>query len=154
MEQETYNLLTAFTGIVALIVTIAGLYGLYIQIRKLRESVWSATHSKLCDQSLELLKFFSTIPGSYDYFYHKKTLTEDAAEKASILYATEALANFLEQLVLQKKNLPAKQWDVWERFIHTTFKYSVVVMDFIQQNREWYSTELLIIADDCKFKYI
>ena len=153
MSQESFNLLSVIVSIASLLVTLIGLYGVYIQIRKIRETIWSNTHSKLCDQSFELLRFFSENPKTYDYFYNKKILVQDEPDRIFILYATEALANFMEHLMLQKENLPDKQWEVWKRFIYTTFKSSVIIRTFIQDHREWYSTDLLAIADDCKILY-
>ena len=107
----------------------------------------------MADQSFELLKFLSETPSTYDYFYKKKLLENDAPDKIIALYTAEALANFMEHLILQKDNLPDKQWEVWKRFIYTTFKSSIVLRDFIQDNREWYSSELLAVADECKLLY-
>ena len=108
MSQESFNLLSVIVSIASLLVTLIGLYVVYIQIRKIRETIWSNTHSKLCDQSFELLRFFSENPKTYDYFYNKKILVQDEPDRIFILYATEALANFMEHLMLQKENLPDK----------------------------------------------
>ncbi len=153
MEQNAFNLLSAVIAIISLLITMIGLYAVYLQIQKLRESVWSNTHSKLCDQSFELLKFFSENPNTYAYFYERKVLEENAPDRIFILYASEALANFLEHLILQKENLPLKQWQVWERFIYTTFRASAVIGVFIRSNSEWYSKELLMIAEECELRY-
>lgn len=153
MNQDLYNLWSIMIAVLSLLITLGGLYAVYFQITKLRTSAWSETHAKLCDQSFELLRFFSETPDTYDYFYHKKPLADDAPNKVIILYATEALVNFMEHVMLQKENLPDKQWEVWNRFIHTTFKTSVVVSKFIQDNRDWYSSELLMIADACRVLY-
>lgn len=153
MNQENYNLITAIVAILTLMVTIVGLYAVYFQILKIRETTWSTTHSKLTDQSFELLKFMSEHPDTYDYFYKKKLLDDQSANKIIVLYIAEALANFIEHLVLQRNNMPEKQWEVWNRFIYTTFKLSIVVREFVQENREWYSSELSTIADECKVLY-
>jgi len=148
MDQGTFNLITVVVSIGTLIITLVGLYAVYIQIKKLRQAAWSDTHSKLSDQSFELLRFLAQNPGTYDYFYNRKKLEDDAEDKVFILYATEALVNFLEHLVLQKENLPKRQWHVWKRFIYSTFESSELVCSFIQKYRSWYSAELLAIADE------
>ena len=153
MQQGSFNLLSGIISIAALLVTIVGLVAVYVQIKKIRETLWSNTHSKLCDQSFELLRFFSENPKTYDYFYNRKILEPYETDKIFILYATEALANFMEHLILQKENLPEKQWEVWKRFIYTTFKSSIIIRVFIQDHREWYSNDLLAIADECKILY-
>lgn len=136
MKQDTYNLISTIISIASFVLTIAGLFIVYVQIVKIKESTWSNTHSNLCNESFELLKFFSEHPETYDYFYKRKVLEDKAKDKVIILYATEALANFLEHLTLQKGNLPARQWEVWKRFIYSTFKLSVLVRTFIQDNRD------------------
>lgn len=153
MDQAVYNSLSIYLSVITLVITIGGLYAVYFQIKKIKEAAWSNTHSKLCDQSFELLKFFSERPYTYDYFYNSKELSENDKHRVDVLYATEALANFLEHLVLQKDNLPLKQWQVWERFIYTTFKTSKVVSVFIRNHREWYSEYLLTIVDKCELLY-
>jgi hypothetical protein len=66
-----------------------------------------------------------------------------------MLYAAEALANFMEQLVLQQLNLPKKQWQVWRRFICSSFEGSSALQEFFRHHRTWYSPELLRIIDEC-----
>jgi hypothetical protein len=146
MGQEAFNLLSAIVAVAGFIVTSAGLYALYFQIVKLREATWSNTHSKLCDQSFELIRFLSEAPSTYAYFYERKSLQPNTPDRVHILYAAEAIANFLEHLILQRNNLPQKQWEVWKRFIHSTFEASVVVQNFIQEHNDWYSDELVEIA--------
>lgn len=153
MNQELFNLWSIIIAVLSLLITLVGLYAVYVQISKLRNAAWSNTHAKLCDQSLELLRFFNETPETYDYFYYQKPLADDAPNRVTILYAAEALVNFMEHIILQKENLPDKQWEVWNRFIHTTFKTSVVVSNFIHDNRDWYSPDFLAIADACRVLY-
>ena len=148
MCDSTYNLWSIILSVISLLVAAVGLYAVYYQIKKLQQSNWSNTHSILSSQSLEILKFFGEHPETYPYFYEKKVLEKGSSDKIIILYAAEALANFIEQLVLQKDNMPEKQWDVWYRFILTTFDKSVVVKTFLNDNRRWYADELMNISDN------
>jgi hypothetical protein len=150
MSTEIYNSWSIALAAISLLVTALGLGGAYIQIKKLQESAWSNMHSKLCDQSFELLKFLSETPGTYDYFYNKKPLQPDEPGHAMVLYQAEALANFLEHLILQQDQLPEKQWEVWQRFISGTFDASVVVCQFITEHSDWYSPDLVGIARKCQ----
>ena len=147
MDQNLINILTALATIGSFLVTAIGLIAVYVQIKKLRESIWGNTHSKLCDQSFELIKFLSEKPQTYDYFYNGKVLEEGSKDQVYVLYATEALANFLEHLVLQKSNLPDRQWEVWYRFICSTYTGSEVLRQFLHTHRDWYSSELLSLTD-------
>jgi hypothetical protein len=137
----------ALAAVGSFLVTAIGLYAVYVQIKKLRESIWSNTHSKLCDQSFELIKFLAEKPTTYDYFYHGKVLEDGDKDRVYVLYAAEALANFLEHLVLQKQNLPEQQWDVWRRFIYSTYECSAVLRSFIHSHRDWYCDELISMTD-------
>lgn len=150
MEQDCYNFINIIISVISLAVTIIGLRVAYIQIRKLRKDTWSNMHSRLCDQSFEILKFFNDNPITYDYFYNNKELDENSPDKVTVLYSAEALANFLEHLLLQKENLPKEQWMVWERFINSTFASSIVVKEFINKREDWYSKELVKIANKRK----
>lgn len=151
MNQEAYNDITIVISIASLLVTSGGLYAVYVQLRKVRENVWSNMHSKLCDQSFELIRLLSDTPGCYDYFYNNKKIDENVHNKAAILLAAEAIANFLEHLILQKGNLPVAQWEVWSRFIYSTLKGSAVVVEFIKSRPDWYSAELLLIVEECSY---
>lgn len=119
----------------------------YVQIRKVRDALWSDTHSRLTEQSLELIKFLAEKPETYDYFYNSKFLQDDAPDRIFVLYAAEALANFMEHLSLQKKSLPLSQWLVWDRYIRGACIDSIVLRHFIDDHRSWYSPELLSIID-------
>jgi hypothetical protein len=146
MGQNLINILTASAAIGSFLVTAIGLFAVYVQIKKLRESIWGNTHSKLCDQSFELIKFLAEKPQTYDYFYNGKTLEEGSKDQVYVLYAAEALANFLEHLVLQRSNLPDRQWEVWRRFICSTYTGSKILQEFLDTHREWYSSELLSLT--------
>lgn len=139
----------AIAAVGSLLVTAIGFFVLYLQIKKLRDAIWGDTHGRLCDQSLALLRFLAEKPETYDYFYSGKDLEKDNPERIFILYASEALVNFLEHLVLQRQNLPTKQWAAWHRFICSTYNGSPVVRTFIKEHRDWYSGELTAIADEC-----
>ena len=149
MKSELYNIYSIILSVIALLVTIAGLYGVFIQIQKIREVGWSNINSKLCDQSFELLKLINDNPNTYDYFYHNKVLLQDAPERVSVLCITEALANFLEHLLLQHNQLPPVQCAVWRRFINSTFNSSVAVCEFITEHSDWYSPDIVAIAIEC-----
>jgi hypothetical protein len=148
MSQDLINLITACAAAGSFLVTAIGLYAVYFQMRKLSESIWSNTHSKLCDQSFELKRFLAEKPETYDYFYNGKVLEEGCQDRIYILFAAEALANFLEHLILQKQSLPEQQWEVWRRFICSTFQSSMVLREFLENHRDWYSSELLAMKDD------
>ncbi len=149
MNPTWADVTMAVAAVGSLVVTAVGLYAVYIQIKKVREAVWGETNGRLCDQSLELLRFLAEKPETYDYFYGGKELEEDHPNRVFILYASEAIANFLEHLALQRGNLPGQQWDTWRRFIRSTYDGSPAVRDFFKRHREWYSDELLSILDTC-----
>jgi len=148
MNPTWADIMMAIASVGSLLVTAIGIIFLYVQITKLRESMWSDTNSRLCDQSFELIRFLAEKPETYDYFYNAKPLKEDDPNRVFILYAAEALANFLEHLVLQRQNLPKRQWDVWERFIWSTYEGSSALQEYFVRHRTWYSKELLSIIDE------
>lgn len=139
----------ALTSVATLLVTAAGLWAVFIQIRKLRVALWSDTQGRLCDQSFELLRFLAERPETYDYFYKNKPLEQHDPNRAYILYAAEALANFMEHLILQRANLPEHQWSVWHRFIISSYENCPVLQDFLQTHRSWYASEFLAPTDTC-----
>jgi hypothetical protein len=150
MDRPWTEVLQAIASVGTLIVTAAGLFAVYIQIRKLQSAVWGETHGKLCDQSLELLKMLAEKPSTRPYFAESKELSADEPEHAFVLYAAEAIANFMEHLVLQRDNLPQNQWDRWNDFIDGQLEESPVIQEFLLRNRQWYSTALMAHVDELK----
>jgi hypothetical protein len=141
---------SAVAAILSLIAITAGSLGLlWYQLLKLEQATWGDTHSKLYEHSLELLRFLAEKPETYDYFYNGKELAKDDPNRIFVLYASEALANFCEELVLLKDKLPKKQWEVWHRFICDTYESSPPVRDFMKDHQHWYSAELKSITDKC-----
>jgi hypothetical protein len=141
--------MSAWAALLSLLVTAIGLFFLWYQLKKLEQATWGDTHSKVCDHSLELLRFLAEKPETYDYFYKDKELAKDDANRVLVLYASEAMTNFFEVLVLLKDNLPRKQWEVWHKFICSRYESSPPVRDFIRDHQNWYSAEVKSIADQC-----
>src|SRR6476659_8876519 len=101
----------AVAAVLSLFVTGGGLVAVFIQIRKLREAVWGETNGRLCDQSLELLRFLAEKPDTYDFFYRGIEAGDDHPDRVFILYASETIANFIEHVALQKPTLNPGQCD-------------------------------------------
>jgi hypothetical protein len=78
-----------------------------------------------------------------------KALEDDAPERIFILYAAEAIANFMEHLALQQRSMSRQQWTVWDRFIRSSYENSRVLQDILDEHRDWYADELLAIVDRC-----
>jgi len=148
MGPNWADIIMALSAVGSLVVTGIGLCAVYVQLKKVRESVWGDTHGRLCEQSIELLRFLAEKRETYDYIYAGKELEPKNPDRVHVLFVTEAIVNFLEHLVLQKDNLPEKQWMTWRRFIVSTYAGSPVIRDFITSHREWYSEDLLLIANE------
>jgi hypothetical protein len=152
MNPNWAEIIMALAAVGSFFVTAIGLIFLYIQLKKLSESSWSDTQTRLQEQSLQLIRFLAEKPESYDYFYNNKPLAETDPNRIYILYAAEALANFIEHVVLQQNNMPNQQWLVWERFIRNTYEGCSVLQEFFRLRRNWYSQNILSIIDDCDRK--
>lgn len=146
MRTEDYNLYSIILSAISLLATITGLVAVYYQIQKIRLTTWSTVHSKLTDQSFELLKLLNQEDDTYEYFYENKQLVPGAYNETTIKLIAEAFANFMEHLILQKENLPKQQWQVWDRFIRSTLKNSAIVKEFITDHPEWYCQALVEIS--------
>ena len=144
------DLLSLRIDFATLIVAVVGLSATYWQLVKVKESGWSAVHSTLCDQSFELIKLCMERPSLYDYFYHGKIMTDEETDKVRVYLVSEAFANFMEQLILQKGSLPEAQWKVWERFVKSTLESSSIVGDFILDHNGWYSEDLVKVVDNSR----
>lgn len=132
----------AVTSILALLITGLGLLAVYVQIRKLKEAVWGDTHAKLCEQSLDVLRFIAERPATYAYFYHGKALEAGDPNEVEVLLTCEAVANYLEHIVLQRENLPEGQWTTWRAFVKSTYDSSPALRAFLSRHPVWYAKEL------------
>jgi hypothetical protein len=113
------------------------------QISQAERTIRGSTHERLTAESFEVLRFLASVPNSYAYFYEGKELGETDTNREFILYATEALANYVEHVVAEKPNMTDVDWRVWSRFIDDTFRRAPVVRKHVEQHCKWYSPELL-----------
>lgn len=126
---------------------VTGFVFLQRQISQAERTIRGTSHERLTAESFEVLRFLASVPRTYRYFYEGKELDAHEEHREFILYATEALANYVEHVVTEKPNMTAADWKVWQRFLEDTFRRAPVVRKHLERHSHWYSPELLQIAD-------
>lgn len=117
------------------------------QISQAERTIRGTTHERLTAESFEVLRFLASVPRTYAYFYEGKELDGDEEHRESILYATEALANYAEHVIAEKPNMTEADWKVWRRFLDDTFRRAPIVRNHVERHSDWYAPELLEIAN-------
>jgi hypothetical protein len=130
------------------VVALGGIFFVREQLKQVERTIRGDVHERLTAESIEILKFLATHPESYAYFYEKKSLKTDDPDRAFVLYAAEILANYMENVITQRENMSERDRKVWDHFVVDTSKLAPVVRTVLLEHREWYSPELVKIAED------
>jgi hypothetical protein len=147
--EEIFNKTILIIGI---IVNIFGFYFVVQQIRQQALATRGETYSSLCGLSYEILKLLSDRPYLYPYFYEKKPLSENSDKRVEILCCCEMIANYCDNTVLQRENIPEHVWKRWRYFVCEQIANSIVLQNFLLEYREWYSLEIQIILNELQIK--
>ncbi|MGH6817403.1 MAG: hypothetical protein ACREC1_01365 [Methylovirgula sp.] len=134
MAPNWAEVVQAMAAIATIPVALGGTFFVWRQIKHIERTIHSTTHERLTAESFELLKFLASVPDTYAYFYEGQPLGPEDAHREFILYATEAIVNYMEHIVAQKPNMNAEDWDVWKRFIEDAFKRAPVVRAHLERH--------------------
>ena len=147
MAPNWAEIVEAIAAAGTMLVAIGGIFFVLRQIKQVERTIRGTTHERLTAESFELLRFLASVPDTYAYFYEGKPLGADDENREFILYATEALVNYMDHVIAEKPNMNAKDWIVWKRFVEDTCRRAPVVRAHLNQNGAWYSPELTAILD-------
>jgi hypothetical protein len=129
-------------ALTAITVNVAGFYFVIGQIRQQALATRGETYASLCGLSYEILRMLADRPHLYAYFYEGKPLDEAGEHRIEVLCCCEMIANYCDNTALQRENIPDHVWQRWRNFIREQLALSVVLHDFMQQYRDWYSPEV------------
>jgi hypothetical protein len=129
------------------IIAAGGIFFVLQQLKQVERTIRGDAHERLTTGSIEILKLLAGNPESYAYFYEGKPLTHDDPNRVFVLYVAEIFANYMENVINQKENMGKRDGAVWNRFVVDTCKMAPVVRTFLIERKEWYSPELVGIAE-------
>lgn len=142
---------------IEIFLTVAGiainLCGFIFVIRQIKQQALATrgeTYTSLCGLSFEILKMIADRPYLYPYFYERKILREGEVSseiRLEVLMCCEMIANYCDNTMTQKENMPFGVYRKWHKFIEQQISMSPVLLNFLIQYSEWYDPD---IGNICK----
>lgn len=139
--------LQTLLSIISIIVNIIGFFFIIKQITQQALATKGETYTSMCSLSYEILEMIFENPFLYDYFYNNKKLEDNNENKIKILICTEMIANYCDNVTLQRENMPDYIWQRWRNFIISQLDTSLVFREFMNEYSEWYSPEMILIIN-------
>ena len=141
------DVVQALAALGGLLVTLGGFLFVIRQVMLIERTIRKDTNTSLCAQSIEILKEMAKCPQCYACFYDNAPLPEDEKVRVEVLCICEMIANYLDNVALQRDNLPEPLWERWSCFIRDTLVGSQVIQEHFRKFRNWYSPELIVYVD-------
>ena len=135
-------------SVLSIVVNIIGFYFVVRQITQQALATRGDTYTNLCGLSYEILKTISDNPYLYAYFYENKKLDQGSEHRVQVLMCCEMIANYCDNVTLQRENIPDHVWQRWKNFIKGQLDISIELKNFMPEYRDWYSSEMIEILDD------
>ena len=139
--------LQTLLSIISIIVNIIGFFFIIKQITQQALATKGETYTSMCSLSYEILEMIFENPFLYDYFYNNKKIEDNNENKIKILICTEMIANYCDNVTLQRENMPDYIWQRWRNFIISQLDTSLVFREFMNEYSEWYSPEMILIIN-------
>jgi hypothetical protein len=140
--------LDTILSIFSIIVNIIGFYFVVRQITQQALATRGDTYTNLCGLSYEILKTISDNTYLYPYFYENKKLEQQSEHRVQVLICCEMIANYCDNVTLQRENIPVHVWQRWKNFIKGQLEISMELKQFMLEYKDWYSTEMIEILDE------
>ena len=135
-------------SIVSILVNIVGFYFVIKQITQQALATKGETYTSLCGLSYEILKLIFDHPYLYDYIYLNKKLEPESDHRVQVLMCCEMIANYCDNVTLQRENIPDHIWQRWKNFIREQLQASHELKEFMNDYKSWYSPEMIAILDE------
>ena len=140
----------AVIAAVAVLVNIVGFIFVIRQIKQQSLATRGETYTSLCGLSYDILMMIADRPYLYEFFYNNKELTADYPHRIEVLCCCEMIANYCDNTLTQKENMPRSAWRKWKKFIRQQIEISLVLKGFFEDYAEWYSPEITEILREIK----
>ena len=140
--------LETILSILSIFVNIVGFYFVIRQITQQAVATRGETYTSLCGLSYEILKMISDNPYLYDYFYNNKKLDAGCEHRVQVLMCCEMIANYCDNVTLQRENIPDAVWLRWKNFIKGQLEISTELKSFMLEYKDWYSAEMIAILNE------
>ncbi len=137
-----------YISLASISVNIIGFYFVIRQIKQQALATRGETYTSLCGLSYEILKLIHDNTFLYAYFYNNKKLDPNSEHKVEVLICCEMIANYCDNVTLQRENIPKYIWLRWKNFIVGQLEISDVLKEFMIEYKSWYSPEMISILNE------
>ena len=135
-------------SILSIVVNIIGFYFIVRQITQQALATRGETYTSLCGLSYEILNLIHENPFLYDYFYNNKKIESNSDHRVQVLICCEMIANYCDNVTLQRENIPNHVWQRWKNFIIGQLEISSELKKFMLDYKDWYSVEMVAILNE------
>lgn len=139
-------LIAAFTSTISFV----GLAVIIFQLDQQRKATRAQTYTALCALSYDILRLISDRPHLYPYFYLNKSLEKDDPCEVEVLMCCEMIANYCDNVALQRSSMERSVWLRWRSFIEEQVASSPALKHFLFSHHSWYSRDLETIVHALK----
>jgi hypothetical protein len=156
-----YETLSLLVSALSLLIAALGFFALAVSIRILaKQTRQVAIQSENSVRALKASTFgdsgesmfaidaiFVEYPDCRPYFYEAKKLATDDNEASRVLAIAEMLLDFFDYILLHQKSFsPIYPGHQWREYMVDTFAASEVLCDVLNNNANWYTEALVVIA--------
>ncbi len=139
--------------LIALVGIGVNVFGFYLVLKQVRQQALATrgdTYTNLCGLSYDILRLIADQPYLYDYVYNDKRISSQTpgSERVQVLICCEMIANYCDNVALQRENIPDAIWQRWRTFIREQVAASGELNVFLRQNASWYSPDLVAVLDE------
>lgn len=142
MTPSWTDVLQALASVGGLAIAAIGFWFVIVQLRQVRTSIESDTHSKLYVEDFEYTKILFEHPEFQKYFRASAEIQADHPSYAQIEQLAELICTHFEHVVLQMENLPEHIRPRWLDYMRSIFSTSPILRVHLRSNRQWYSERL------------
>ena len=140
--------ISTYLTVLSILVNITGFYFIVKQIKQQALATRGETYTSMCGLSYDILNMIFGNPFLYDYIYKNKRLGVAVENRIQVLICCEMIANYCDNVALQKENIPDHIWQRWRNFIKEQVSLSYELYKFMDEYRSWYSPEIIVILDE------
>lgn len=138
----------AWMSVAAAVIALLGFGAVYVQIRKLKETIQAETHGRIYEHALEVQKVMVEHPELREFFYNgvsvdQANIKRGSQQHARLLAFAELMADYLEHITLQCEHVPDDVQLAWANYRDYVVTNSPTLCRFLTRNRAHYSRKFV-----------
>jgi hypothetical protein len=140
---EWFTLLQAIGSLLAVAVAVGGFIFVHRQLQQVRAAISRDALESLYARNHDIHRVIVDHPNLRPYFYDKKCIASTDEHYGIIMTICEMVVDFYEGVSLQREHMPQDLVESWQRYCRDLCVRSPALQEYLRENRQWYSEELL-----------